>query len=676
MMNRSLLTLALGICVCAGIVINSAASAGTVMITSPTNGTVVASPVTVSAQTDSTTCNSGFNHLQVLVNGITTYQGGGDCAISAPVSVPQGIDALNVQAIAWDGTLMAQATISVTVGQQNNGLFVSTTGSDANPGTAQLPFRTIRRAAQAATAGTTVFVEPGTYAGDVYVTTPGVTYLSVVKWGAVLVPPVGSSTTIGFWNDHAANVTIDGFLVDGGGANAGQWRIGIYCDATNCVIQNSKVVNIATASPAATNGNGGAGIQIDGYLGESGGLIRSNVVGNVGRDDPSANTRHCIYLSAYGTTVQNNIIYGCHEGFGIESWHGASHLNISNNLIFASVRGIEIGSGDISGPMYSGGNDYTMVFNNIVADGDYSDPANTFVGVTEAADPNTGGSIGPHNRYSDNCVSMAGAWGLLFSTHVNDAQGTPSFVDYQPDGSGDYHLADGSWCTDQGIAALGGAAAPPTDFDGVSRPAGPAYDIGPYERTNTFAPAQMWNPARADNRLALNGVTAAAINGNYTFDPVFTSYGATSGKYYWETEIDTPSIYDTSVGIGNLSSGITDDQFLGSDGNSLGYFIYGPLVFNGSIMAYLPPYGSGTRICHALDLDNHKYWVRVGAAGTWNNNPVANPATDTGGFALPASFWSSPVGPAVNLYTPSDAVTGYFTPPSWIGISPSGFGAF
>jgi hypothetical protein len=653
------------------------ASAYTVTIKSPANGAVVASPVTVNAQVDSKTCNSGFSHLQLLVNGTLTYKGNGSCSMSAPVSLPQSSDKLNVQAIRWDGVVMAESTITVTVAGNGTKLYVSPAGSDSNLGTSQSPFRTIARAAKAATPGTTVFVQPGTYVGDVYVTAPGVTYRSVVKWGAMLVPPITSSTLIGFWNDHAANVTIDGFLIDGGGANAGQWDLGIYCVGTNCTIQNNKVVNIATAPPAATMSNGAAGIEIDGYYGDSGGLIRNNVVGNVGRYNASYNLRHCIYLSAYGTTVQNNIIYGCHEGYGIETWHGASHLNISNNLIFASVRGIQIGSGDItSSRMYRGGNDYTMVFNNILTAGDYSDPGTNIHGVIEGADTSTGGSIGTHNQYNNNCVSMADAWSLSVSTHVNDSQGTPSFVNYQPDGSGDYQLTDGSWCTDQGIASLGAAAAPTTDFDGVSCPAGSNFDIGPYERTNTLAPAQMWSPPRANDRIALAGVNAAAVSANWTYAPIFASYGATSGKYYWETEVDTPNIYDIAAEIGNFYAGIADGQGLRMDANSLGYYNYGPVFFNGSRVAYFPPYVSGARLCHVLDLNNHLYWVRVGPTGNWNNSPSANPATDTGGFALPASFRASPVGPAVNLYTPSDSVTGYFTPQSWIGTAPSGFGHF
>ena len=91
------------------------ASAGTVTITSPANGATVTDPVTVSAYVDSTTCNSGFNHLQVLVNGIILYNSCGHCSFSAAVAMPQGSDTVNVQAIAWNGALMAQSAISVTV---------------------------------------------------------------------------------------------------------------------------------------------------------------------------------------------------------------------------------------------------------------------------------------------------------------------------------------------------------------------------------------------------------------------------------------------------------------------------------------------------------------------------------------------------------------------------------
>jgi hypothetical protein len=552
-------------------------------------------------------------------------------------------------------------------------LYVSTTGSDSNPGTSAAPFQTIGKASQVASPGTTVYVAPGTYVGDVHVTAPGVTYKSTVKWGAVIVPAASSSNLTGFWNDRAANVTIDGFLVDGS-TNPGQWTAGIYCDATNCTIRNNKVVNIATAPPGSINPSGATGIEIDGYYGDTGGFILNNVVGNVGLPNPGYNLRHCIYLAAYGTTVQNNIIFGCHEGYGIESWHGASQLTISNNLIFHSVRGVQVGSGNITGAMYNGGNDYTMVFNNIVFDGDLTDWRT--LGIEEGADSSTGGSIGTHNQYSNNCVSVAGAWNLSVSSHENDANGTPTFVNYQPDGSGDYHLVDGSYCTDQGIPSLGGQFAPAADFDGIARPVGGLYDIGPYERTNTVSVAQMWNPAHSNNRIAIDNVTASATNANYMEVPVFASYGATSGKYYWETVVSGDRASDIGAGIGNASAPVADDDAVGGDTNSVGYYPSGQLWYNGTVQATLASWSSGARICHALDMDSHRYWVRVGSTGKWNNSTIANPAASIGGYGLPAPLYASPVAPAINLYTPSDSATGYFTPQSWAGQPPSGFGAF
>jgi uncharacterized repeat protein (TIGR03803 family) len=84
-------------------------------ITAPANDAAVSNPVTVNAHVDSKTCNSGLNHLQVLVNGKMAYKGNGHCSIFAPVSLPRASDALNVQAIAWNGAVMAQSKISVTV---------------------------------------------------------------------------------------------------------------------------------------------------------------------------------------------------------------------------------------------------------------------------------------------------------------------------------------------------------------------------------------------------------------------------------------------------------------------------------------------------------------------------------------------------------------------------------
>jgi hypothetical protein len=59
---------------------------------------------------------------------------------------------------------------------------------------------------------------------------------------------------------------------------------------------------------------------------------------------------------------------------------------------------------------------------------------------------------------------------LSATAHVNDVTIAPIFVNYQSDGSGDYHLQQGSSSIDPGIASLGGQPAPVANFDGVPGP--------------------------------------------------------------------------------------------------------------------------------------------------------------------------------------------------------------
>ena len=66
-------------------------------------------------------------------------------------------------------------------------LYVSPSGADTNPGTQAAPFKTIVRAAKAATPGVTIRVLPGTYAGSFRTDASGtaearIRYVSQTKW--------------------------------------------------------------------------------------------------------------------------------------------------------------------------------------------------------------------------------------------------------------------------------------------------------------------------------------------------------------------------------------------------------------------------------------------------------------------------------------------------------------
>src|SRR5208337_483897 len=95
-----------------------------------------------------------------------------------------------------------------------------------------------------------------------------------------------------------------------------------------------------------------------------------------------------------------------------------------------------------------------------------------------------GDSASNNNKYYNNCLygNPGGAISLASSSPV---QGTvaanPQFVNYQANGTGDYHLSAQSPCINAGTSQ----GADPTDYDRVKRPQqrtqGSGYDIGPYE---------------------------------------------------------------------------------------------------------------------------------------------------------------------------------------------------
>jgi hypothetical protein len=467
-MNKAMLWAAPFSFVCATVPNISAAAARTVTITAPTNGTAVASPVTVTANVDAKTCNSGLNHLQVLVNGILAYQGGGSCAIAAPVGVSHGSDALNVQAIAWNGALMAQSTVTVSVGQQSGGpqLYVATAGSDSNPGTAQLPFRTILKASQVATPGTTVNIAPGSYPGGFQTAANGtasarIRYFSTTRYGAKIVPPANSTSDIA-WDNRGSYVTIDGFEVDGTYAQSGtQWAIGVYAAGSYGVVENNLVHNIA--QNAGCTDHGGAGILTDNYYGGVYDDVIANIVHDIG--PVGCNYDQGIYISTSGK-VENNLAYNI-AWVAIHLWHNATSVTIVNNTVALSQMGILVGSGDYYNG-FAGPDDYTFVANNIVYGNVY--------GISEE------GNTGIHNVYTNNLVFANSSYeyslqnGLKPSYTVN---GDPLFVN----GGADFHLTAGS----PAIAAASSSNAPSSDLDGNPRPTpGGGYDIGAYQYVPGF----------------------------------------------------------------------------------------------------------------------------------------------------------------------------------------------
>jgi Right handed beta helix region/Protein of unknown function (DUF1565) len=339
-------------------------------------------------------------------------------------------------------------------------LYVAPGGHDDNPGTIGSPFKTIGKAAEAATPGTTVHVAPGIYREITETAASGtatdrIRYVSSTRWGAKI--RTEGPDNHWSWKNKGSYVDIEGFDVSNNGSG------GIATYGSHVRIMNNYVHDIP--APGCT-GNGGAGIVAGEYTAIDTVLDR-NVVHDIG-DFPNPCPRvHGIYHEHEGGGILNNIVF-LTSGWGIHLWHAPFDLKIANNLVFNNANGgIVVGAGD--SPYFDDPSkpaDYTVVTSNIVYD-------NGGVGVEES------GITGLKNVYLNNIVfGNEQDWGL--NNDLSDS-GTvaapPGFVHYDPDGKGDYRLTADSPAIDRGTRM----DAPAVDYDGVPRPQGQGVDIGPFE---------------------------------------------------------------------------------------------------------------------------------------------------------------------------------------------------
>jgi len=341
-------------------------------------------------------------------------------------------------------------------------LYVASDGDDANPGTRRAPLRTIGAAAQAAGPGTTVRVAPGLYPENVKSVANGsagapIRFISSVKWGARI---VGGGTEA-VWENRGQHVEIAGFDLSGSG------RTGILNFGARVRMANNHVHDLALSG--GCTGNGGGGIVNANYKAADG-EISGNMVHDIGA--PGACTGvHGIYLANLRGRIVNNVVYRA-SAWGIHLWHAADQVLIANNTVIANGSdkiggGILVGTGDSPGGVVLS---QTRVVNNIVA-------FNPHASIRQYCDPGQA-CIGRGNVVANNVVYGNG---IGIEMRVGKASGTiaddPLFVDFRPDGKGDYRLRRSSPALKRGLAA----GAPGTDIEGRRRPRTASVDIGAYQ---------------------------------------------------------------------------------------------------------------------------------------------------------------------------------------------------
>lgn len=343
-------------------------------------------------------------------------------------------------------------------------LYVSTAGSDINPGTKTSPLRSILQASKLAKPGTTIHVAPGVYPGGFKTTASGtetarIRYISTKKWGAKIVPPARSEN-IGAWENMGNYVDIDGFEIDGTEIQEGkEWWHGIATGGSYTRITNNHVHHIANKE-SDCQPRGGAGISTTGYFRGSNHVVEQNVVHHIGPNKP-CNKIHGVYIGAPTASVKNNLVYRISYG-AVHLWHDAQDVEIVNNTLFNSEYGIIVGGSE---PYFTSGvNDNTLVVNNIIFDCKY--------GVFEM------GKTGPNNVYTNNLVAKIKIkpWALNV-TPRHAINSDPKFVNYIANGGGDYRLKPDSPAKGQGTSSY----APAIDLNGVARTKKGYIDLGAYQ---------------------------------------------------------------------------------------------------------------------------------------------------------------------------------------------------
>lgn len=275
----------------------------------------------------------------------------------------------------WGALLLAVRLVAAATPSTN---YVALTGSDLNPGTLAAPWRTIQKAADTATPGTTVLVQPGTYNEKVTVNVSGSAgggFITFLAAGNVTLSGAGVTGSNLFYLKDRSYVRLQGFelrshLGVDNGSGVRLEGFGDHLEIRQCRIHDIRGVDAMGITVYGTSLTPITNLVIDGneiYDCEpaqsetlvlngnvSGFQVTSNYVhdvNNIGLDfiggeglcpDPAqdaARNGRC----AWNRVVRARSNYGGGYGAGIYV-DGGRDIVIENNTVTESDLGIEIGA--------------------------------------------------------------------------------------------------------------------------------------------------------------------------------------------------------------------------------------------------------------------------------------------------------------------------------------------
>jgi hypothetical protein len=343
--------------------------------------------------------------------------------------------------------------------------YVSTQGSDSNPGTSAQPFRTITRAYGLATPGSTIIVLPGVYTdytinwglrlGRSGTAASPIILKSQVRGGAVIDGQNAGDRHVGIYLDGNYNI-VDGFEIRGG-PHGGITIWGNF----NQILNNNIHHN---GNPASSSTLGQDGVYSGEYTRNT--VYMGNYIHDNGR--PGSNLDHALYLCGDNEMIINNVLVR-NAAYGL---HIAGYDTVSNMKVYNNVMAHNGKSGIVLWMPVSG----VDVRNNILYQ-------NGKFGI-ESYDAHGGGVVIDRNLVFGNGL---GDYGLALAgsdfayTMGATISSPPNFVNSSSAGF-DAHLSAGS----PAIGAGGNLSSTfNTDLDGAARPDSGAWDLGAYRFGNT-----------------------------------------------------------------------------------------------------------------------------------------------------------------------------------------------
>jgi parallel beta-helix repeat protein len=423
---------------------------------------------------------------------------------------------------------------------QTNNYYVSPTGSDSGDGSQARPWKTLQHASSALSlgaSGTIVHFAPGNYSFStfIFVTRSGtegarITYQSDTPQAAHFIWACGQDSCFIQGGDYVDIIGFDftgpttggmGLGIDfGKGSSSGCNAAGVNTP-NGCGYANfNRFLNNVTHDVGTARVSPQFGASFAVSSGSHDTLVDGNVFKHAGI--PNSLVGYGTYLAGYHNTVTNNIY--ADNTIGVHLYHNPCENVIANNtFVHNRVGGILIGgwATNTIGVPYCPtrtGDDYNSVSNNILVRNG-SECGSAGHGAFGILLTGTGGNAGPatHNKVSDNyladnlnascavdnSVQVMNAAAPITSGNINAGSAYNNlFVNYQDNGSGDYHLAVGSpairagGTTSSTVCAVSPgitACIPTLDIDATIRPSSPS--VGAYEFGGSAADASLPAPS-------------------------------------------------------------------------------------------------------------------------------------------------------------------------------------